>query len=326
MAKKKAPKKTHKKQAEDETINLNLAAVLAVVLIFAIVAGVAYTLTGQEGPVVAKVNNEPIYLKEVEMRHKQLPAQFKDIATKRDLLNSSIAEELVKQEAARLGIVVTDAEVQAGIAGMLSQSGTPENVFYERAAELGISKDEVDELFRTRLLTEKLFRQEVSDNIQVTPEEVKDYYDNNKDQFRQSAQVEASHILVETEAEALDLIAQLRAGADFAELARTHSTGPSGPNGGQLGWFGRGQMVKPFEDAAFALSKGEVSEPVNTQFGWHVIKVSGKQSASTITFDKAEESIKQLLRQQKADSELPMYLENLRAQADVQILWKEEYN
>ena len=87
----------------------------------------------------------------------------------------------------------------------------------------------------------------------------------------------ASHILVKTEEEAKKLLEEIKNGADFAKLASEHSMCPSGRDGGDLRFFGRGMMVKPFEDAAFALKKGEVSEPVETQFGWHLIKLTDIQ-------------------------------------------------
>lgn len=91
-----------------------------------------------------------------------------------------------------------------------------------------------------------------------------------------SNKVRASHILVKTEDEAKNLSAQINSEEDFATLAAKHSLCPSGANGGDLGFFGRGMMVKPFEDAAFALETGKVSEPVQTQFGWHLILVTDK--------------------------------------------------
>ena len=89
--------------------------------------------------------------------------------------------------------------------------------------------------------------------------------------------IRASHILVKTEEEAKKLLEEIKNGADFAKLASEHSMCPSGRDGGDLGFFGRGMMVKPFEEAAFALKKGEVSEPVETQFGWHLIKLTDIQ-------------------------------------------------
>ena len=90
-------------------------------------------------------------------------------------------------------------------------------------------------------------------------------------------EVRASHILVKTENEASELLSQIKAGKDFAELAKAHSDCPSGQQGGDLGFFTRGRMVKEFEDAAFSMETGQVSEPVGTQFGFHLIKVTDKK-------------------------------------------------
>ncbi len=96
----------------------------------------------------------------------------------------------------------------------------------------------------------------------------------------------ASHILVETQEQAADLLGQIQGGADFAEMAREHSTGPSGPNGGELGWFGAGMMVPEFEAAVMALEPGAVSEPVQTQFGWHLVKLNDTRQKDAPTLDQ----------------------------------------
>jgi peptidyl-prolyl cis-trans isomerase C len=129
-------------------------------------------------------------------------------------------------------------------------------------------------------------------------------------------QVTASHILVETEDDAKAVIAALEKGEDFAELAKTKSTGPSGPNGGSLGTFGRGQMVPAFENAAFALGDGSFSKaPVQTQFGWHVIKVDKKAIAPAPTLDAMRDQLVQNLSTQA----LGRVLEELRASQDIKI-------
>ncbi|WP_415715232.1 peptidylprolyl isomerase [Roseibium sp.] len=108
----------------------------------------------------------------------------------------------------------------------------------------------------------------------ITDEDLQKAYDEQFADFEGAEEINARHILVKEKAEAEAIVKELEGGADFAELAREKSTGPSGPNGGDLGFFGKGQMVKPFEDAVFALEKGEFTkEPVETQFGWHVIKL-----------------------------------------------------
>ena len=126
-------------------------------------------------------------------------------------------------------------------------------------------------------------------------------------------QFKARHILVETQAAAIDLISQLDAGGDFQELAKTHSTGPSGPQGGDLGWFSPDQMVAPFSDAVAKLADGDFTkEPVQTQFGWHVILREESRASEPPTLDSVRDVIKQNVEQQK----LQDYLIALRALED----------
>lgn len=128
-------------------------------------------------------------------------------------------------------------------------------------------------------------------------------------------QVKASHILVKSRQEAVDIIDQLKEGGDFAVLARQHSIGPSGQNGGDLGFFGKGQMVKPFADAAFALEKGAYTEePVETRFGWHVIKVFDTQTESLRPFAEMQQ---ELLNEARTEAMLNA-LSKLRSAATVQ--------
>ena len=112
----------------------------------------------------------------------------------------------------------------------------------------------------------------------------------------------AAHILVETEEEAKALKAELDGGADFATLAKEKSVGPSGPNGGDLGWFGVGMMVKPFEDAVVGLEPGQVSDPVQTQFGWHVIKLNETRDAAAPSLDEKREELEGELRSAAVES------------------------
>lgn len=122
-------------------------------------------------------------------------------------------------------------------------------------------------------------------------------------------QYKARHILVETQSAGVDLISELDEGANFEELAKTHSTGPSGPNGGDLGWFAPNQMVKPFADAVAALENGSYTKrPVQTQFGWHVILREDSRDAEPPTLDAVRDVIKQRVEQRK----LQLYLEQLR--------------
>ena len=134
----------------------------------------------------------------------------------------------------------------------------------------------------------------------VTDDELKARYDKEVAALPATEEVHARHILMKTKEEAEAVIKQLDGGADFETVAKEKSTGPSGPKGGDLGFFGPGQMVPAFEKAAFALKDGEYTEqPVQTQFGWHVIKVEGRKPAEKPTFDQVKDQVRQVVMQEK---------------------------
>ena len=152
---------------------------------------------------------------------------------------------------------------------------------------------------------------EILANIQVSEEELQVEY---REQLRLSPplQFKARHILVESQGEATDIIAQLNGGADFQELAKERSTGPSGPNGGDVGWFAPNQMVQPFAAAVQAMEDGQFSEqPVQTQFGWHVILREESRETEPPTFDSARDSVRLAVQQKKFQS----HMEELRSAA-----------
>ena len=138
----------------------------------------------------------------------------------------------------------------------------------------------------------------------VTEEALQALYEETYKDAEPSREFNAAHILVETEAEAQEIVNELNAGADFAELARTRSTGPSGPNGGDLGWFGKGMMVAPFEEAVMALEPGQVSAPVQTQFGWHVIKLMETRLSAAPALDDVREELSNTLQRRAVEDRL----------------------
>ena len=150
-------------------------------------------------------------------------------------------------------------------------------------------------------------------NAEIDEAAVQAEYDAVFGSVEAAVELNASHILVETEEEALALIDQLAEGADFAELAQEFSTGPSGPNGGQLGWFGAGMMVPEFEQAAFALEVGEVSPPVQTQFGWHVLVLNDMREQEPPALEAVRGELIEGLRRARVDT----LLDELTAAADV---------
>ncbi|WP_150524070.1 peptidylprolyl isomerase [Roseibium sediminis] len=151
----------------------------------------------------------------------------------------------------------------------------------------------------------------------VTEDDVKAAYEKEFADFEGDEEINARHILVKEKAEAEAIIKELEGGADFIELAKEKSTGPSGPNGGDLGFFVRGQMVKPFEDAVFALEPGAITkEPVETQFGWHVIKLEERRRQPKPSL----EDVAQGLRQQLARDQYTKIMDDLKSRVTVEIL------
>ncbi|MEO1919417.1 MAG: peptidylprolyl isomerase [Paracoccaceae bacterium] len=147
-------------------------------------------------------------------------------------------------------------------------------------------------------------------------EEIQAAYDVLYDNFSEQPEFNASHILVETEDEAKALIVALEAGADFAELAKEKSTGPSGPDGGELGWFGIGMMVPPFEAAVLGMEEGQISAPVQTQFGWHVLILNSKRNKPVPELAMVLADLTLSLQQEKLDATVT----ELRNAASVEIM------
>jgi len=132
----------------------------------------------------------------------------------------------------------------------------------------------------------------------VTDEAITSAYETEFSSAEPENELNASHILVETEDEAAAIRAELEAGADFAALAKEKSTGPSGPSGGELGWFRKGMMVAPFEEAALALEVGQVSGPVQTQFGWHIVKLNDKRTLEAPALDEVRTELAEALQEE----------------------------
>jgi peptidyl-prolyl cis-trans isomerase C len=219
-----------------------------------------------------------------------------------------------------------EAEVGAEIAGLplearrrvLVEYLVEAHLFAEAAAknQLGTGKDFEDRLayYKLRALRDTFYDKKVRDA--VTEAQAKAAYDEQIAKIAPEPEVRARHILVKSEQEAKDLVKQLKSGADFTELAKKSSDGPSAQTGGDLGYFSRGQMVKPFEDAAFALKPGEISAPVQTEFGWHVIKVEDRRNRPVPSFDEVKDQLMASLVQ----NQLKTVVQGLRGTAKVEIV------
>jgi len=188
-------------------------------------------------------------------------------------------------------------------------------LFALKGIEEGIDKsddylDEVERFKKHALM--KVTVDKMLENVAATDQDARKFYDENTYQFSQPAQIRASHILVSEEAEMEKVIAEIEAGKSFEDAAKEHSTCPSKERGGDLGFFGEGQMVPEFEKVAFETEVGKISAPVKTQFGVHIIKVEAKNPESLIPFDDVLEQLKAYLQNQKRSEAYQTELNRLK--------------
>lgn len=176
------------------------------------------------------------------------------------------------------------------------------------------------ERFKRDALLEILLKREVEDKAKVDESELKAYYDSNPEEFRLNEEVRVSHILVKTDAEARDVINRLKGGTDFGKLAIELSQDPaSAKKGGELGYFKRGKMVPEFERVAFKLKQGEISEPVRTNFGYHIIKLTGRKQGQLVEYAKVTEVLRQRLLREKQKKIFEEWVAGLKKDAKIDI-------
>lgn len=197
-------------------------------------------------------------------------------------------------------------------------------ILYQQALKEGLDKDPIFskkvEDFKKLTLVSELLEKEIMAKAKVSDGDVKDYYSKHKQDFAATSQIKASHILVKTQAEAEKVLARLKKGEKFEAVAKEVSIDkPSAANGGELGYFSRGQMVPEFERAAVGLKAGEISNPVKTPFGFHIIKVTDKKIGPVIEFDKVRDIIFQRLSGEKQKQAFDNYLTELKKNVKVEI-------
>jgi peptidyl-prolyl cis-trans isomerase C len=249
------------------------------------------------------------------------------------ILDDLIARALLKQETLKKGIKVDDAEVNDQL-DAVKKGTTPEN-FANSLKQMNLTEPQLKDYFASRHAIKKLLDNELGSKIVVTPQEVKAFYDGNPDIFKTPEMVRASHILVKVEegasgedkAKALEKIKtiqkRLQSGEDFAKVAQEVSDCPSKDDGGDLNFFHKGQMVPAFEKAAFSLKPGETSDIVETEFGYHIIKLTDKKEPGTMTFDEVKPRIEQQLKNEKMSQEYHKYVEALKSKAKIEIFVKQ---
>ena len=250
----------------------------------------------------------------------------------RGVLDQLVGMKLLAQEAATRKIAVSDADVDAQIAQM-RQRFPSEDVFNQALKQQNKTVTILKAEARSNLAIEKMLNEILAGKIAVTPQQAQDFYAKNPDQFQRPEQVRASHILIGVQQgadvaakaaakrKAEGILKQVKAGGDFSALARTNSEDPgSAVNGGDLGFFQRGQMVPPFDQAAFTLGMGATSELVETQFGYHIIRVIEKRAGGTVTLDAVRPQLDEYLQNVNRQREMQTFVDGLKAKGKVEIL------
>ncbi|NLG79414.1 MAG: foldase [Firmicutes bacterium] len=264
----------------------SLTAVIAIVVLGLVAIGAVWTYSDLRA--VAKVNSTSITWKEF---HSALEKQ-----SGRQLLAKMIREELMKQGAARYNIQVTDEDVAAEVDELKAQFGSDAGL-EQALSQYGMTLDDLRDQIRTNLLLEAI----ASKDVTINDDEVKKYYEEHKDEFKEPEQVRARHILVKDEKTAKEIEKELAGGADFAELAKAKSEDPgSKDKGGDLGYFERGAMDPAFEKAAFALKIGETSGPVKSSFGYHIIRVDDRKPERIPPLEEVRSEVVKRLKREKA--------------------------
>jgi peptidyl-prolyl cis-trans isomerase C len=245
------------------------------------------------------------------------------------VLDRMIDRELLFQASKKEGVKIEEKSISEEIAKFKGQFPSDE-AFKETLTNMQLTEEDLKGEFGRGLAIQEFVEKSIISKIAVSDDDIKKFYDENKDEFRQAEQVRASHILVSIAENAdeatkkaarekiVDLQKQIKGGADFAELAKTNSQCPSSAMGGDLGYFTKGRMVKPFEDAAFGLKNGEVSDIVETNFGFHLIKVTDRKEESMQKYDDVKERIGDFLKQQKGQERIEGYLAETRKGAKIE--------
>lgn len=278
------------------------------------------TYNGQVQAIVQQYTSQGVNFQE---------AQLADLKIK--VLNNLIDQELLYQDAILKGLTISNEAVKAQLDAVKGQY-RDEATYINALASQGMTEEEVKADISRSLLVEDYITSKFGSLITIKDSESMKFYEENSQYFSKPEQVRASHILIKVEPDAVESVkkdalerikaikVRLDGGEEFSELARNLSEGPSNVNGGDLGSFGRGQMVKSFEDAVFTMNVGDISGVVETKFGYHIIKLTSKTAQTSVPFEEVKEQIVDHLMQLEMAEMIDEYIATIKPGAVIEVL------
>lgn len=271
-----------------------------------------------------------LFMEGKPLQHSQLP----EIG--RQVLENLIDREILYQESQKIGVKISETAINREMA-TLKKRFPSEDEFRKMLGNFNLSEEFLRSQIEKRIATQGFIEKQFVPNVRVSQKEIRTFYDNNLDRFRQPEQVRVQHILLRLDPKAGDSIkastlekmenikGKIQRGEDFSILAKEFSQCPSSADGGDLGSFCRGQMVKSFEDAAFALKVGEVSPVVETPFGCHLIKLVERKPEATSRYEEVIERIEEHLKSIEINRQVALYLERIRGEAQIERILEEYF-
>lgn len=267
--------------------------------------------------VVAVVNDDVITLRELEETENKINKTTEQQLSRDQALEQLIERKLIEQQAEKIGVSVSDAEVEATMDVLRQRYNLQGDEMQEALKQQNMTEEEFKEQWKYQLLTKKVMDNKLKGKIAVTDEEIKEYYTENFGQIESADEVRISQILLKDESEANNVAELARSGEeDFSELAKRYSTDEvSAPVGGDLGYFKKGDLIEQLANAVESAEVGEVAGPVETQAGYHILKVTDRKSADEGLPESTKLEIRERLYNQKVQKVLEQWLTEVKDNA-----------
>lgn len=304
---------------------LHISSVLLVSLL--LLAGCKSKTPQEEEKILARVGQDVITIAEFEESFSSTGKRYasnypmdrkNSLKLKAAYLNQLIEEKLIMTEAERMKISVGTEEIDAAIAGLKKNYGDDNSfkkVFIDEHLDLAVWREKV----KKKLLVEKVIYQTVSSKVAISDDEIKEYYENNLDEFHSDEKVKVRQIFHMDEREASKARERVRAGEDFAAVAAEVSQSPDASEGGDLGYFGRGIMPPEFDETVFTMEVGSLSEVVRSSYGYHVFLLEDRREERDLSFEDVKEKIAEIIRRNKEELIYGKWIDGLRGKTHIEI-------